>query len=108
MPRLLIHVEGQTEESFVNQILRRHLTEKGYYSVSARFVGDPRQRGGIRKWPAVRKGIMDHLKEDLACVSTTMVDYYALPQAGDGGWPGRAQSATLSAAGEKAEFVERA
>jgi hypothetical protein len=37
MARLLIHVEGQTEESFVNEVLRGHLVSKGYDAVSVSF-----------------------------------------------------------------------
>lgn len=58
MARLLVHLEGQTEETFVNEILRDYLLAKGYEVVSARIVGNARlrlRRGGIRPWPAVRK-----------------------------------------------------
>ena len=67
MARLLVHVEGQTEETFVNEILRSHLLHCGYESVSARIVGNARlrsRRGGIRPWLAVRKDIINHLRED--------------------------------------------
>ena len=33
MARLLVHVEGQTEEAFVNEVLREHLVGVGYESV---------------------------------------------------------------------------
>lgn len=49
--RLLIHVEGETEETFVNEVLRPHLLHSGYARVSARLLGNARQRdrrGGIR------------------------------------------------------------
>ena len=98
MARLLIHVEGETEESFVNEILRDHLYRKGFTSVSARLVGNARQRdhrGGIRAWSAVRKDIIHHLREDAASLATTMVDYYALPQSGERAWPGRSQAGAL-------------
>src|SRR5580704_3085000 len=90
MARLLIHVEGQTEKDFVNKVLRDHLVDQGYYSIDARIVGDARQRqrGGICKWPSARNDIVKHLREDPDCMATTMVDYYALPQKGPGGWPG--------------------
>lgn len=94
MSRLLVHVEGQTEETFVNDILRPHLINFGYTGVSARLVGNARQResrGGIRDWVTVRKEIIHHLREDAGCIATTMVDYYALPQT----WPGRAQANSL-------------
>lgn len=96
--RLLIHVEGQTEESFVNNVLASYLLDHGFSSVGARLVGNARQRarrGGIRAWPSVRKGIANHLMSDRSCAATTMVDYYGLPQDGEGKWPGRREAATL-------------
>jgi hypothetical protein len=110
MPRLLVHVEGQTEESFVNEVLRDHLVGVGYESVSARIVGNARlrqRRGGIRPWVAVRKDIINHLKQDSGCLATTMVDFYGLPQDGDRAWPGRAD-AVMAAAPHKAAIVEAA
>ena len=63
--RLLVHVEGETEESFVNEILATHLTvnfgKSGYTNVAARLLGNARartHRGGIRSWPAVRRDII--------------------------------------------------
>src|SRR5258708_20762304 len=111
MHRLLIHVEGQTEEVFVNEVLRNHLVAKGYYSAEARIVGNARlrrRRGGIRPWPSVRTDIMNHLLQDQGCVATTMVDYYALPQHGPGGWPGRVPSTGLRTIDEKAACVQDA
>ena len=91
MSRLLVHVEGQTEENFVNRVLNPYLSVRGYTSVSARLLGNARQRirrGGIRSWTSVRKGILNHLKQDPGILVTTMVDYYGLPQT----WPGRAKA----------------
>lgn len=110
MSRLLIHVEGETEETFVNEVLASHLYGYGYTKISARLIGNARQRdrrGGIRAWNTVRKDILSHLKEDAECFSTMMVDFYALPQTGERAWPGRAEAAQL-AFSEKAASVERA
>lgn len=110
MARVLIHVEGETEESFVNEILRDHLYRQGFTNVSARLVGNARQRdrrGGIRAWSAVRKDIIHHLREDPASLATTMVDYYALPQSGERAWPGRAEAGALPFP-QKAATVEKA
>ena len=110
MPRLLIHVEGETEESFVNEVLSRHLYTCGYRNVSARLVGNARQRdrrGGIRSWLTVRKDILNHLKEDTDCIATTMVDYYGLPQTGERAWPGRARASSLPF-NQKASTVQSA
>ena len=103
--RLLVHVEGETEETFVNNVLGPHLMEAGYTSVGARLFGHARQRnnrGGGRPWPAVRKGILNHLKDDRDAISTTMVDYYGLRRAGE--WPGRAAAATQPFATRAASF----
>ena len=110
MTRVLIHVEGETEETFVNEILGPHLCACGYTRVSARIVGNARQRdrrGGIRGWNAVRSDILRHLKEDLGCLATTMVDYYGLPQTGARAWPGR-QAAGMLPFAEKAGALEAA
>lgn len=110
MPRLLIHVEGETEETFVNEILAPHLCGVGYHKVGARLVGNSRKRdrrGGIIGWPAVRKDIIKHLKEDAECLTTTMVDYYALPKVKSGAWPGRADAGNRPFP-QKAATVEKA
>ena len=110
MTRLLIHVEGQTEESFVNELLAPYLYSKGFTLVSARIVGNARQRdrrGGIKPWPAVRKGILNHLRQDAGCLVSTMVDFYGLPQSGASAWPGRHAAATSGYAAQ-ASTVENA
>ena len=97
--RLLIHVEGETEETFVNEVLAPHLYSRGYFRVSARLMGNARQRdrrGGIRPWSLVREDIVTHLKEDPQCLAGCMVDYYALPQTGEKAWPGREAAGRLS------------
>lgn len=95
MTRLLIHVEGETEETFVNEVLAPHFLNHGYLKVSARLLGNSRsrdRRGGIRSWTSVRADILNHLKEDQHCLATTMVDYYALPKNGPKAWPGRLEA----------------
>jgi len=111
MNRLLIHVEGQTEEAFVNMVLEGHLVSKGYHFVRPRIVGNPRRhrpRGGILAWPSVKKDIKNHLREDPGCVATTMVDYYGLPSEDDRAWPGRAESKGAKSIEEKARCVQDA
>lgn len=106
MQRLLVHVEGQTEESFVNRTLRPHLVSGFRYAdVSARLLGNARQRsrrGGIRRWGSVREDIVRHLQGDREAIATTMVDYYGLPAT----WPGRVPS-TQAPFHEKAVIIER-
>ena len=110
MARLLVHVEGQTEETFVKELLSSHLLRRGYTAVGARIIGNARlrqRRGGIRPWLPVRRDIINHLRQDPGCIATTMVDFYGLPQQGDRAWPGRA--AAVGASGhQKASVVEEA
>ncbi|MFH1859714.1 MAG: DUF4276 family protein [bacterium] len=110
MNRLLVHVEGETEEMFINDMLGPHLCRCGYSNVSARLVGNSRQRnrrGGIKAWSAVRKDIVNHLREDPCCLATTMVDYYALPQSGGKAWPSR-EAASMMPFTQKAITIENA
>jgi Domain of unknown function (DUF4276) len=103
MARLLIHVEGQTEETFVDRVLAPHLFQFGFHSVSPRFNGGgQKSTGGLRPWESVCKGITNHLRNDTNCYSTTMVDYYALPKS----WPGREQSTRKGTPKDKGEFVQ--
>lgn len=108
MTRLLVHVEGQTEENFVNLVLEPHLRCRGFSKISARLIGNARQRsgrGGSRTWDAVRRGITNHLKEDRSCIVTTMVDYYGMPKTRLRAWPGRFQAAGMQFP-ENAKTVE--
>jgi hypothetical protein len=109
MARILIHVEGETEETFVTEVLAEHLLDCGHYA-SARLIGNARmrfRRGGIRGWDSTSRDIVNHLRQDSECIATTMVDYYALPQTGPGAWPGREAAAKMPFP-DKAPAVESA
>lgn len=85
--RLIVVVEGQTEEAFVKEVLKPHLDDRGVYT-SATIVGKMnaqrrghRGRGGghFRHW---RKDILRILggdrSDDLRV--TTLFDLYGLPE----------------------------
>jgi hypothetical protein len=110
MNRLVVHVEGPTEETFIKEVLGPHLVNCGYGAVWPRIVGNARldrRSGGIKGWPSVRKDVIEHLQENPGCRATTMVDYYALPKTGGKAWPGRAEAARLAFA-QRASHVESA
>jgi uncharacterized protein DUF4276 len=107
--RLLVHVEGQTEETFVDEIIAPHLGQFGA-AVSARLLGNARQRsqrGGICAWGTAKRDIVNHLRSDAGCAATLMVDYYGLPKSGDREWPGRAAAQNLPF-GQRASAVQKA
>ena len=106
MPRLLIHVEGETEETFVNRLLSAHLYGCGYSFIAARLLGNQgsrARRGGIRNWEASLRDIVRHLKEDRKLTTSLIVDFYGMPN----DWPGRRDAEKLSAATEKASCIEQ-
>ena len=108
MMRLLVLVEGQTEETFVNEVLAPYLSDCGVYDVRAKLIGNARQRsrrGGIKPWEGVKREILSHIREDMGRTVTTMVDFYGLPSSENSGWPGRVDSQNYPQA-QKAIHVE--
>ena len=108
MTRLLIHVEGETEEAFVNDVLSEHLYRIGYTVVGARMMGSAQQRarrGGIVPWEIARQRILNHFREDPARYVSTMVDYYGMPD----DWPRRANPFTAAmSVSDRAMEIENA
>ena len=84
--RLNMIVEGQTEEAFVNQILKPHLRPYSV-GVSARVVITKevpgyKYRGGLSTYDQAKKDIILWLQEDESPNArfTTMFDLYQLPK----------------------------
>ena len=102
---LVVHVEGQTEERFVDTLLAPHLSAHGFSTVRAGFIGG--MQGGITSWILARRDIVNHLEDDPSCITTTMVDYYGLPAKGRAAWPGRAVAVQVPSA-DKARTIEDA
>ena len=83
--RLHFIVEGQTEETFVNVILRPHLAQTNIWA-DARCVltsrrGGVEYRGGFRAYAQPRQDIISWLREDQSDDArfTTAFDLYGLP-----------------------------
>ena len=100
MNRVRILVEGQTEETFVNEILNPHLNQMGVYPHAFLF----RKKGGSFAYQRARKEILNSLKEDNTRICTTMVDFYGMPK----DWPGRMESQSCRNYQDKAQRVEQA
>ena len=85
MIRLHFIVEGQTEEEFVNALLRDHLVHHGVLC-DARCVLTSRQgyrqfKGGVSKYKQIRRDVRLWTMEDSGrdVRFTTMFDLYRLP-----------------------------
>lgn len=96
MVRLLVLVEGETEETFINDALAPYLYGTNQFTgVSTRLLGNPSRRsrrGGIVAWSSAKRDILRHLREDREVMIALLVDYYGLPQRRSVAWPGRAAS----------------
>lgn len=83
MKRILILVEGQTEEVAVRDLLGPHLANHGLYLTATvlktkRPVNGPDYRGGVTGWAQVRRDLQALLNDTAAICVTTMIDYYGL------------------------------
>jgi hypothetical protein len=92
MKRLLVHVEGQTEETFVNEVLAPHLLGFGFEDVAVRIIGSARMRSGIPAWQSARDDLVRQIRQSTSCCHTTMVDFYRLPTSKSRRWPGRVEA----------------
>ncbi len=84
MNRVIAVVEGQTERTFVREVLGPWLGWKGV-TMSARLVGKPGHKGGVGDFERARRDIVNLLRQESCTVVTTMFDYYGMPES----WPGR-------------------
>ncbi|MDX2128846.1 MAG: DUF4276 family protein [Chloroherpetonaceae bacterium] len=83
MVRLNFLVEGETEETFVRDLLTPHFSQLEIYC-TARRVETKRAngkiyRGGITNYEKVKKDLLRWMKEDTNAHFTSMFDLYALP-----------------------------
>jgi hypothetical protein len=96
MMRVNIFVEGQTEETFVRELLYNHFLQQNIY-VNHILIGDAVTYGKIRK-ELYRK-----CSEDSTAFVTTMLDLYGLPK----DFPGKSSIPTTANLFEKAEYLEQ-
>lgn len=75
MVRIIIICEGQTEQSFCNDILQPHLNQKNIFlqNVTIKKTG-----GGIVNWQALKHQVETHLKQDPTAHVTTLIDFYGI------------------------------
>lgn len=91
MKKVLVYVEGQTEETFVRDVLGPHLNGRGVFPIpvlarTKRTRSGNVFKGGVLSYAQVRRDILRLLKDTSAALVTTMIDYYALPD----DFPGKA------------------
>ena len=93
---MLVLVEGQTEEVFVNRVLAPHLWQHEVAATptileTRHLPGRTRDKGGVSSWSKTRNDILMRLG-DTDAVTTTILDFYGLPD----DFPGRGLPRTNS------------
>jgi hypothetical protein len=101
-------VEGQTEETFVRDVLGPHLlTFQTVLHVTIistkRIKTGGKFRGGVTGYAQVRREVRNLLEDTGAVAVTTMIDYYGLP----GDFPGK-ENLPRGTCYQRAEHLERA
>ena len=85
MKKVLILVEGQTEETVVRDVLSPYLSSRSTY-LEPIILKTKRQKwgtafkGGIQSFGQVRRDLLPLLGDTSAVAVTTLIDYYGLPR----------------------------
>ena len=98
-----IIVEGQTEQTFVRELLAPEMAFQGIF-LHPVLIGKPGHKGGNIRFERATKDIGGFLKQRYDTHISTMFDYFRL----DPSWPGNANMQSCPTAIEKAEKIENA
>jgi hypothetical protein len=84
MSKVLVLVEGQTEETFVTELLAPQLATKQVYPIpklvtTKRVKRGPDFKGGLFSYGKVKNDIVRLLHDTSAIMVTTLLDFYGLP-----------------------------
>lgn len=108
MKRVLISVEGQTEETFIREMLAKHLWNLGIsitpvILTTKRIESGNKFKGGLRSYQQARQEILRLLNDTNAIAISTFYDLYGLPE----DFPGYAIRPTTSGQAQ-AQYLEQA
>ncbi len=107
--KVLILVEGQSEETFVKEVLAPHLSDFGVEAVPTlvihKFVkrGSANLKGGIFDYEVVKRHLYRLLQDSKVKLVTTMIDFYGLPD----NFPGQ-KDLPIASSYSQVEHLEKA
>ena len=79
MIRVNVFVEGQTEETFVRELLLPYFANQGIYLNAILAQTSAGHKGGIVSYGKVKHQVTRLCKQDKKAFVTTLIDYYGLP-----------------------------
>lgn len=100
MKRLVIIVEGDAEESFINNVLSPYFNSIGIYNYIQCYK-IKHSNGGLSKYSHLKKDIVNTLYENDAVVST-LVDFYRIPS----DFPGYNESLSYDKHSDQVNYLE--
>lgn len=104
MMRVNIFVEGQTEETFVRELLSEHFQRQNIYLNPILVRTSSTSKGGIVSYNKLKRQLQRKCLEDSSAFVTTMLDLYALPK----DFPGKNSLPNTNDPLIKAEYLETA
>ncbi|WP_265338661.1 MULTISPECIES: DUF4276 family protein [unclassified Nodularia (in: cyanobacteria)] len=104
MIRVNVFVEGQTEETFVRELLYEHFQRQNIYLTPILVRTSSRGKGGIVRYEKIKPQLHRKCLEDSSAFVTTMFDLYALPK----DFPGKNSLPNTNDPFKKAEYLEQA
>jgi hypothetical protein len=107
MRKVLLLVEGQTEETFVKRVINPYLSSKEIYIepkiiTTKRVKRGPDFKGGVPHYGRVKTQILRLLNDTSAHIVSTMIDYYGLPN----DFPGKVNQSGRNAI-ERVDHLEK-
>jgi hypothetical protein len=109
LSRVLVLVEGQTEETFIRDVLTVHLAPFEIHPTpvlvsTKRSKSGLKFKGGIRHYQKVRRDLSNLLHDRGAVAVTTMIDYYGVPE----DFPGLSTQPSGGSCYQRVDYLERA
>lgn len=101
MKRIIISVEGQSEQEFVKTILAPYLNNKGIFDIRA--IPIKKTNGGLVRYSHLKRDVMAYVNENNVLV-TSFIDYFRIPPC----FPGYVAAQHYKTADEKIACMEEA
>jgi hypothetical protein len=103
MMRVNIFVEGQTEETFVRELLYNHFLQQNIYVIPILVKTSSTGKGGMVSYGKIKRQLHRKCSEDNNAFVTTMFDLYGLPA----DFPGKGSVPITGNPFDEAEYLEQ-